>query len=161
MKSKTKHNYTLKKFPIGMHYIMLEEDTVMALTKDGNKRALCLINGQVEFHCAILSKKEGGHYIRIGSSICKELNIHEGSIVTATFKVDTSKYQFEMAEELQAVLHSDPEADIIFHSLTEGNQRGLIHLVTLVKSPDKRIERALKIVESIKNGITSPKRILK
>lgn len=144
-----------------MHYILLEEECVLALTKDGNKRALCVLNDQIEIHCAIMSKKEGGHYIRIGSSICKELNIHEGSKVTATFKVDTSKYQFEMAEELQAVLNSDPEADIIFHSLTEGNQRGLIYLVTLVKSPDKRIDRALKIVDSIKNGITSPKRILK
>jgi uncharacterized protein YdeI (YjbR/CyaY-like superfamily) len=59
------------------------------------------------------------------------------------------------------VLASDPEADRVFHSLTEGNQRGLMYLVTQVKSSDKRIDRALKIADKIKQGITSPRVILK
>lgn len=155
------HEYTLEKFDSGMHYMMLNEQTVADLTKNGNKRILCKINDQVEFHCAIMPKKEGGHFINIGSTICKKLKIKEGSKVKAVFSLDNSEYQFEMPEELKEVLNSDPEADHIFHALTEGNQRGLIYLVTQVKSSDKKIERALKIVERIKDGVTSPRIILK
>lgn len=153
--------FILKKFDSGMHYIMLDTKTVSTLTKDNNKRAVCRLNDQVEFHCAIMPKKEGGHFINIGLTICKKLKIEEGSRVSASFSFDKTQYQFEMPEELREVLETDQEAHKIFHSLTEGNQRGLIYLVTQVKSSDKKIERAFKIVERIKNGVTSPRVILK
>jgi uncharacterized protein YdeI (YjbR/CyaY-like superfamily) len=119
------------------------------------------LNDDVEFHCAILPKKEGGHFVNIGSMICKKLNIAEGTTVTATFRVDDTAYQFDMPEAFRAVLSTDPEADNLFHALTPGNQRGLIYLVAQVKSPEKSVERALKIAERLKMGITSPKTILK
>jgi Bacteriocin-protection, YdeI or OmpD-Associated/Domain of unknown function (DUF1905) len=153
--------YTLQKFASGMHYIMLNNKDVSALTKNGNKRAICSLNKTVEFHCAIMPKKEGGHFINIGSAICKKLKLKEGAKVSATFIIDKSEYQFEMPEELREVLNTDTKAEKLFHALTDGNQRGLIYLVAQVKSSDKRIERALKIVERLKIGITSPKLILK
>jgi uncharacterized protein YdeI (YjbR/CyaY-like superfamily) len=59
------------------------------------------------------------------------------------------------------VLKTDTEAESIFKGLTDGNKRGLIYLVTQVKSIDKRIERSLKIAERLKLGIKSPREILK
>ena len=153
--------FIVEKFDGGMHFIMLDKKTVMALTKGDNKRAICRLNDKAEFHCAIMPKKEGGHFINIGLPICKKLKIKEGSKVTASFMVDKTEYQFEMPEELKEVLETDPEAGNIFDALTAGNKRGLIYLVLQVKSSDKRIERALKIAERIKNGVTSPRIILK
>jgi hypothetical protein len=153
--------YLLQKFASGMHYILLDPTTVTLLTEDDNKRVICRLNDLLEFHCAIMPTKEGGHFINVGSSICKKLKITQGAIVTATFTVDKSYYQFEMPEEFREVLDTDLEANRIFHSLTEGNQRGLIYLITQVKSTDKKIERALKIAERMKNGVISPKIILK
>ncbi len=43
--------FLLKKFDSGMHYIMLEEKTVLKLTKNKNKRAICKINNKLDFHC--------------------------------------------------------------------------------------------------------------
>jgi Bacteriocin-protection, YdeI or OmpD-Associated/Domain of unknown function (DUF1905) len=153
--------YVLEKFDSGMHYIMLDKKTVMTLTKNENRRAICIINGEVEIHCALMPKKEGGYYVNIGSAICKKLKVKTGSKISATFSIDRSEYQFEMPEELNEVLNTDPAANKIFQSLTEGNQRGLMYLVAQVKSSDRRIERALKIAEKIKAGITSPRIILK
>lgn len=155
------NTFVLEKFDSGMHYIMLDEEVVQTLIAHNNHRVMCRLNDQVEFHCAIMPKKESGYFINIGSSICKKLKIKEGSAVTASFSADHSKYQLEMPEELQEALNTDLEADQLFHSLTEGNQRGLIYLVTQVKSKDKRIERALKITEKLKIGVTSPRIILK
>ncbi len=153
--------YTLKKFDGGMHFITLDDKTVQSLTKDGNRRVICKMNREVAFHCAILKKSEGGSFINVGLSICKKLKLELGSKVTATFQIDKTGYQFNMPEEFEEVLSTDLAASTIFHSLTEGNQRGLIYLVAQVKSSDKKIERALKIAEKIKNGITSPKIVLK
>lgn len=143
-----------------MHYILLDPATVAALTKNGNKRAICRLNDQVDFHCAIMPKKEGGHFINISSAVCRQLKIKEGSKVSAAFSVDDTEYQFKMPEELQEVLRTDEAANEIFHGLTPGNQRGIMYLVAQVKSSDKKIERALKIAERLKNGITSARLIL-
>lgn len=153
--------YLLEKFDSGMHYIMVDQKTIATIIQNTNTRAICTLNNSVEFHCAIMPKKEGGYFINIGSSICKKLKLQQGDTVTATFVVDTTEYQFEMPDELQEVLNTDNEANQIFQSLTKGNQRGLIYLVTQVKSSDKKIERCLKIAEQIKRGVTSPKIILK
>lgn len=153
--------YLLEKFDSGMHFILLDEKTVLALTKNNNKRVICKLNDLVEFHCAIMPKKEGGHYINIGSVICKKIKAKVGAELTATFIADSTAYQFEMPEEFTEVLETDLEANKIFHSLSAGNQRGLIYLVTQPKSSEKKIERALKIAERIKGGITSPRLVLK
>ncbi len=156
-----KTEYQLEKFSSGMHYIMVDRKIVDTFKNLGDKRAICRLNNQIEFHCAFMPKKEGGHFVNIGAAICKKLKIKEGSTVTATFTADKTKYQFEMPEELREVLNLDTDANNIFHSLTEGNQRGLIYLVTQLRSSNKRIERALKIADKLKNGITSPRTILK
>lgn len=153
--------YTVEKLSNGMHFITLDKKTVSPFLKAGQKRLVCLLNGTHELHCAIMSKKEGGHFIVLGAGICKKAKIRQGSIVETVFTVDNSTYQFDMPEELKEVLDTDEEADKIFHALTPGNQRGLIHLVSLLKSTDKRIERALLIAEKIKLGIHTPRLILK
>jgi hypothetical protein len=145
--------YVLERFESSMHYIMLDAKTVSTLTKNNNKRVICTLNNAAEFHCAIMPKKEGGSFINIGAALCKKLKIKVGSTITATFKVDKTDYQ--------EVLDTDYEASTIFHGLTAGNQRGLMYLISLVKSSDKKIERALIIAERIKLGIISPRLIMK
>ncbi len=153
--------YTIEKLSNDTHYIMLNKKLVNSLTKNGNKRVICKLNNQLEIHSALLPKKEGGYFITIGLATCKKLKLKEGSVVNATFQIDTSDYQFEMPEEFREVLNTDTKASKIFHALTPGNQRGIIYLVTLLKSTDKRIERSLKIAEKLKEGVTKPPMLLK
>jgi hypothetical protein len=153
-------NHTLLKLPSSAHYIMLDAKTVTKLTKGGNKRVICTINKIEKLHAAIMPKKEGGHFIMIGSSICKKLQLKVGEELNVSFAIDKTDYQFDMPEELKEVLDTDDKASEIFHALTPGNQRGLIHLISLVKASNKKIERALKITERIKQGITSPQKVL-
>ncbi|MFM2388010.1 MAG: hypothetical protein RL660_2767 [Bacteroidota bacterium] len=144
-----------------MHYILLDEATIRKYNKLGSKRLICTLNKEHELHCAIMSTKDGLVYVTIGKTTLKKLKLVDGQKVAASFVEDNTEYQFEMPEELAEVLASDPEGSTLFHALTEGNQRGLIHLVSLVKSSNKRIERALKIVESVKQGISSPRLVMK
>jgi Bacteriocin-protection, YdeI or OmpD-Associated/Domain of unknown function (DUF1905) len=150
----------IEKFSSGMHYVMVDEKTVNLFLAKGSKRALCLI-GETTFHCAFMPKKEGGHFINLGTTICKQLKLKEGDEITLSFKEDESEFQFEMPEEFLEVLYQDPDADVVFQGLTDGNKRGLIYVITLVKSSEKRIERALKVAEKLKLGVTSPRLVLK
>jgi Bacteriocin-protection, YdeI or OmpD-Associated/Domain of unknown function (DUF1905) len=150
----------IQKFDNGMHYVMVDTEIVQSFLEKGTKRVLCTIGEEI-LHCALLPIKEGGHYICLGSKVCKKLKLHVGQEVNLNFSEDNSTYQFEMPEELQEVLDQDSDADAIFQSLTDGNKRGIIYLVTLVKSSEKRIERALLIATKLHQGITSPRLIIK
>jgi Bacteriocin-protection, YdeI or OmpD-Associated/Domain of unknown function (DUF1905) len=151
----------LEKFSSGMHYVMVNDEMLTPFLSKNIKRVVCKINDSLDFHCAFMPKKEGGFYINIGSKICNALNLKLGDDVTLSFSEDTSEYQFDMPEELTEVFYQDPDAFAIFDRLTDGNKRSLIYLVNAVKSSEKRIERALRIVEKLKMGITKPQLIMK
>lgn len=151
----------LEKFASGMHYFMVDKKTVEKFAKSGDQRVICTLNNTIKFHCALMPKKEGGLFVNVGSKIRNKLKLNVGDMVTATFSVDDSTFQFESPKELMEVLRTDPKAEKVFKTLTDGNKRGLIYLVTQVKSADKRIERSLKIAERLKLGIKSPREILK
>jgi hypothetical protein len=141
--------------------IILPQSVAEPFMVSGNKRVMCTLNGNLALHSAIMKSKEGEYYITISSKVCKQLGLSAGHKVKIHLEVDTAEYQFSMPEELQEVLDSDPEAATAFEALTDGKKRSIMYLVTLVKSADKRIERALLIAHKIKMGISSPQLLLK
>jgi len=156
----TKH--VIQKMGAGyMHYIELDAKTVKRVTKDGNKRVICKLNNTINIHAAVMKTKEGMYYLMISAANLKKITVKSGNMVKAEIEIDKSELQFNIPEEFAEVIATDPPAKKIFESLTAGNKRGLIALVNMLKSSDKKIERALKIAESIKHGITSPPQILK
>jgi antitoxin component of MazEF toxin-antitoxin module len=145
-----------------IHAIPIATNIATTFVKAGNRRVLCTINGQHCLHAALMTRKEqGDYYIYASKALLKKLQLKAGNPLQVQLEPDNSAYQFDMPEELAEVLATDPDAHAIFHALTPGRQRGLIHLVALVKTVDKKIERALKIADKIKAGITSPTAILK
>ena len=140
------------------HLAVVPEDLVASL--GGEKRVICTIDGHA-LHLAINRVHAIGYYIYLGKSTLKKLDLEAGMSFEAEFRVDDTPYQCEMPEEFEEVLLTDPEADQIFHSLTPGNQRSLIFMVSRVKSIDKRIEKALKITGGLKRGLTKPQEVLK
>jgi len=154
--------YTIAKMGKGyMHYIEMPPALVKKLTAGGNKRVLCTLNGTLTLHAALMKTKEGMYYVMIGSKYLRQLQLSAGKMVKATFSIDRSELQFGMPEELAEVLRTDPGAAAVFDSLTPGNKRGLMALVNMVKSVDKKIERALLIAEKIRRGVYSPQLIMK
>lgn len=154
------HAYLLEKSDNGTHFIVLDPTLSEELLAAGHKRLIASI-GTVSFHCALLPMKGRGHFVYVAAAVRKQLGLTAGDYIGIKFSPDDTPYQFDMPEEFREVLDTDPSAQEVFEGLTDGNKRGLIHLVTLVKSPDKRIERALKIANQLKRGVTSPRLVLK
>lgn len=143
-----------------MHYIQLSQADVKRLTTGGNKRIICSFNEQYRIHAAIMRTKEGMYYVMIGSQHLKALQLKAGSEVKWVLKKDDTELQFSVPEEFAEVLATDPVAEKKFNTLTPGNKRGLIALVNMVKSSDKKIERALLIAEKLKKGVSSPAKVM-
>ena len=118
---------------------------------EGNKdrRVICRVNDTIQWHAALMPKGDGHFYIMINKEVRKKLDLKSGDQVTVHLQKDESKYGMELPEEFEAILESDPEVDQYFHALTPGKQRSLLYLVVKIKSPQKRLQKALVIGEHL------------
>lgn len=115
-----------------------------------DKRVVCTLNGNFSFHCAMLPKGTF-HYILLNREISKKLNLHLNDDVKVELVKDESKYGMPLSEEMEEVFLSDPEGSDLFHQLTPGKQRTLIHVVNKYKSSQLRIEKSFVILDHLKN----------
>jgi hypothetical protein len=119
-------------------------------TEAKDKRFICTLKNEYSFHCAMLPKVTF-HYILLNREVCKKLNLHLNDDIEVTLEKDESKYGMPLSEEMQEVFFSDPEGSELFHQLTPGKQRSLIHLVNKYKSSQLRIEKSFVILYHLKN----------
>lgn len=124
--------------PIAQHFKEQTQDS----------RVICILNDTLRIHAAIMPKG-GTYYLMLSKDLRKKLGVAAGDAVQVKMEKDESKYGTPMPEEMQEALYADPEADALFHQLTPGKQRSLIHLVSKVKSSNKRIEKAIVILEHL------------
>jgi len=115
------------------------------------KRLVCTINNNFTWQCALIPFGNSIYYILLNAEIRKKQLLNVGSEVSIQLKEDTSKYGLPMPEEMQELLQQDPEGDQLFHNLTLGKQRSLLHLIGKPKSSKKRLEKALIVLDHLKN----------
>lgn len=114
-----------------------------------DKRIVCTINNSLSYHCAMMPKGTF-HYILVNNETCKKLKLQVNDEVEVEIIKDDSKYGINISEELEEVLFSDPEGSLLFHKLTSGKQRSLIHIINKIKSSQTKIEKSFVILEHLK-----------
>ena len=135
----------------GAHFIV--PDLVAQVFVGNNiRRVVCLLNGEIEYQCALLPKGDGSFLITVNKKTRDRLGLKAGSPLQVSLWKDDSEYGLPMPEELAEVLNQDEEGYRLFHALTPGKIRTLLYIVSQVKDPDKRIGRALTIVEHLKTN---------
>ncbi len=120
---------------------------------EGVKRVVaCLTSdiGEHEYQCGLLSVGSGNTGIMINKTIRTKLGIFEGTRLRVRLSKDESEYGLEMPEELAELMRQDEEGDRLFHALTDGKRRSLIYVVSSVKNSERRIERAIRVIEHLK-----------
>ncbi|MBC7523251.1 MAG: hypothetical protein H7239_02270 [Flavobacterium sp.] len=116
-----------------------------------NKRVICTLNNTIRFHCGMIPKGTY-HYIMLNKERIKILNIDENKEVLVALTPDKSEFGFEICEELQEVLFSDPDGELLFKKLTSGKQRSIIYLISKTKNSQLRIEKSFVILEHLKRN---------
>lgn len=134
----------------GHHILVPDIIANQFITEGNNRRVVCTLNNALEFQCALMPMGEGGFFININKKIRDSLKLKVGMQVQATLRKDESQYGLPMPEELEELLKMDEEGNSFFHALTPGKQRTLLYIAGNAKSSDKRISRAIAIVEHLK-----------
>ncbi len=118
---------------------------------DGNnRRVICTLNNTETFHAALMHLGDGNFFINVNKKLREKLKINEGDDVLVSLQKDVSEYGLPMPEELAELLKMDDEGNKIFHSLTLGKQRTMLHFIGIPKNMDIRIRRAICVIEHLK-----------
>ena len=75
-----------------------------------------------------------------------------GDTIKTEIEEDTSKYGMNCPEEMTELLDLDKEGSDLFHKLTPGKQRSLLHFIDKVKSSDLRIKKGMVIFDYLKEN---------
>ena len=129
---------------------MVPNEVVAKYKGGGTKRVVCTLNETETYQCALMPNGNDEYFINVNAELQKKLGLKPGDEVGVAVKPDESKYGLPMPEELQAIFDIDPDGDRIFHDLTPGKQRTLLHLVGKPKSGEVRIKKAMVIVDYLK-----------
>lgn len=116
-----------------------------------DKRIICSLNGDKGFHAALTPDGNGNYYVIVNKERRKKLKIEAGDTVDVTIENDRSKYGMAVPEAFTELCYQDPEGNKIFHALTPGKQRSLLHLMGKPKSEQKQLEKTLIVFDYLKS----------
>ena len=111
---------------------------------------LCTIGNNETFHAGFMPDGNGNYFIKLNKERMIGYKLTLGEMVDVHLEKDNSKYGMAMPEEFKAVLESDFDGATYFEALTDGKKRSLIYSVSTVKNTDKRITKALTILDHLK-----------
>lgn len=133
------------------HYLDVSAANVTKAGGAGKQRFQCTVNGSLTWACGIVAHKNGGGYILINKKQMTSLGVKEGSSVDVVLKKDKSQHGMEVPSELKEIFKQDREAKKRFDALAGGKRRYIIYYINKVKSPDLRIERAVRLIRNLKS----------
>jgi hypothetical protein len=131
-------------------HLPVPEEIAAQFIEGDNKRVRVHLEGIPVFPAALMKTKEYW-FILLNKPNREKLKIAEGDKLTMTLEKDHSEYGHDMPEEMQVLLDQDEVGSRYFYDLTKGKQRGLVYIVTKVKNTNSRLNKALAIIEHLKD----------
>lgn len=132
------------------NYLEIPKHIVQQLGGKYSVRLICTINDFLTFQTGLVALGNGTAYINLNAIRLKKLRLKVGDSVVVSLQNDESKFGAEMPEELLEILKMDEEGSRRFENLVPGESRYIIQYLLKIKSPQLRIEKALRIIENLK-----------
>lgn len=118
-------------------------------------RVIVYFENGMKIHRALKRNKNGETFISLGKSTLKDAKVEPGTELPLILEVDQTEFGFELPEEFAEVMNQDPEGEKAFMQLKHGMKRNFLHYIVSAKTVDTRINRSLRIMENLKQGIIS------
>lgn len=135
---------------LNVAYLLVPAAVVAQVGGIGARRLVCTVNGQISWRCGLAGLSGGDAYITISKERLRKLDLSVGASACVMLTEDKSEYGTEVPEEFQEILNQDERARERFAALKPAMQRYLLNYAGGVKSPDKRLERSLLLLENLK-----------
>lgn len=133
------------------YVIRVPQDISDTILKKDTKRVVCDINDTFSIQCALMPYGDGTYFINLNKEIRTKIAKKGFHMLNITLTIDESEYGMPFPEELKELLELDDKGNEIFHDLTKGKQRNLIHIIGKPKNIDIRIRKAITIIDYIKS----------
>lgn len=133
------------------YYVAIPKSIGNQFIEDDDRRVICRINNAKPIHSALMPKGDV-YSIYVKKDLMKKNGLAEGDEVQVTLEKDRSEYGMPMPESFRELLDQDLEGNHLFHQLTKGKQRTLIHLVGKVKNVDSQLAKGLAIMHHLKES---------
>ena len=98
-----------------------------------------------------MPKGDGSYFINVNKEIRKKLNLGLGASANVVLTADKSKYGMPLPPEMEELLLQDVEGEKLFHALSMGKQRSLLHIIGKPKSSNVRLRKALMTLDYLKS----------
>lgn len=116
------------------------------------KRVIITIEKMISYHAALMPAGDGTFFINVNKEVRKKLQKEFGDELSIELKEDDSKYGMHCPEEFEELLLQDEEGEKLFHALTPGRQRSLLHLIGKPKSEEIRLRKGLVVLMHLKTN---------
>ena len=136
----------------GQHIIVPDKVAKKLIEETKDKRVICKVNGTFSFHAALMPAGKGVYFVNFSKQNSKKFGLTEGETLNIELIKDDSKYGMPMPEEFQELLYQDTEGDDLFHALTPGKQRSLLHVIGMVKRQEIRIRKGMIILNHLRSN---------
>ena len=113
-------------------------------------RLICTLNNKLKYPCGLQGIGDGTGWVGLSQARMKKLSVGKGDLVSVKLEPDPSRYGMPVAAELRELLHQDKQGKRRFDKQSPGKQRNIIHYVGVPRSTDRKLERALLIIENLK-----------
>jgi hypothetical protein len=133
------------------YYIAVPDKISKKLIEGKDRRVVCDINSKVKIQVALMPSSKGFYFINLNKTVRTKLKIDKGDEMTVTLTKDRSEYGIGVPEFFKELCYQDLEGSDVFHKLTIGKQRTLLHYMGTVKSEQKQLERAMIILDYLKS----------
>ena len=145
---------TLQVFDDNLWYFHIPVPKYIAdylLGTDGNRRVVATYNGSKEIQCALFPNGNDEWFLNLGKEVRKLVGVNVGDLIQVTIKKDESEYGLPLPEELAELWAIDDEGKRVFHLLTKGKQRSLLHIVGKPKTSETRVKKAIIMNDYLKS----------
>lgn len=134
----------------GMKYIYIPKEVYQFFDGKNRTRVLVKVNENEAYQGGMLNLSEGNAYISINSSRFKKFGLKLGQRVLVNLTKDESQYGMPICEELTEIFRQDEEGNERFHAMSAGKQRTFIYYISTIKNDEKRLEKAIKLIDYLK-----------
>ncbi len=136
----------------GFH-VKVPDDVYQSFADQKIKRVLMQFDNSKQLHAGFMPEGNGKYFLMLSKEVMKKFQLAHDQSVEVTIVEDTTKYGMPISDEMKELLELDLDGEALFHRLTPGKIRSLLHFINKFKSSDKRIEKSIIILEHLKaNG---------
>ena len=144
----------------GSHLVVVPQ-AIADEIRQGERRGRAMVTlDDTTWHAGLNPYGQGQFYVQVGRNYFEPLGYELGDILTIKIERDESQYGMQPCEEYLAVAAEDPAGVALFHQLTGGTQRSILHRIANGNSPDARVARAIRIFDQLHLGVKDRQTLL-